>query len=59
MGQFEEIERINQIRADPKRQRDHHTCLTGRPVHNYLENNVTRFSAAILSPRPTDWLTVG
>ena len=30
MGQLEEIERINQIRADLKRQRDHHTCLTGR-----------------------------
>lgn len=26
MGQLEEIERINQIRADLKRQRDHHVC---------------------------------
>jgi hypothetical protein len=59
MGQFEEIERINQIRADPKRQRDHHTCLTGRPLLDYLDNNITRFSAAIRSPRWTDWLTVG
>jgi len=55
---FEAKVALAALRVDGKR--DVH-CIrrqAGRPLHYYLDNNVTRFSAAIRSPRSTDWLTV-